>query len=630
MPKGREKGLAVVSSAQISPRIPLPVDGIQINFCKNPACGNYLTPASHLYQPRGKNARNLHRDDYIVSGGDADGAQVIQCKKCGECPPIKSNLGIKEEYERISAYLDPVKPLVCCPNGDCENHGVELEFHPERYWSFGKTKAGSKRFRCKACLTTFTTGQKPTNGQRHTNINASIFMALVNKQPLKRIAFTNHISMKTFYDRLNFIYEQCRTFAGSRERNLPNMKRKYMNISVDRQFYSVNWATKEDRRVVMVYGVGSADRKSGFVFGVHLNYDPSLTPEKVELDAIASGDYSVKRAMRKYARFWLERDYLETTRKTPPVTKVSTKDPVWLKSAAKYHEAVQRDDIEAVDEQYSFSRLPKYGMLVHAEYTLYAHFFFLKDQLAGIENVRFYLDQDSGMRAACLGAFAERVLDKSCNAFYVTIKTEYSQEEKLSLVSRGRRERMDFLYANPEYTEALDIFIRREIIKGRLGDMVEIGRWRDLWLEYPFPDMSEPAKIVCYLTNIRQGGYDTDLDNLALMYERATLHPIDRFFMQARSASTILDRSHRTSNRAGRVWQRDSAYNPETIAKILEIYRVYYNYVALTPGKMGKRPKGQPKRKRGELKKLMKTPAMRIGLAKGPVSIDAILGMPVG
>lgn len=620
-----EKSIAVtIPSSQIAPRIPLSAGGIQINFCKNPSCANFLKPASHLFQRRGPNQPRV--DEYIIKGSDAKSKQVIFCERCGDYPPIKSNLGIKEEYDRISSYLEPPSSLASCPNKECVNHGASMDAHRSRYWSYGRTKAGASRFRCKACLATFSTNQKATNRQRLTHLNARIFLALVNKQPLKRIAFVNKISMKTLYDKINFIYEQCRAFAGSRERNLPKLKRKYMNISVDRQVYSVNWSTKEDRRNVAVYGVGSADRKSGFVFGMHLNYDASLDPEVVERDAIASGDYTVKRGLRKYARFWLAGDYAEAIQKTPPFPNVSTKDAVWIRSAAKYYEAVQRDDIEAPDAQYNFSMLPKYGMLVHAEYTLYAHFFFLKRQLSGVENIRFYLDQDSGMRAACLGAFADRVLDKSCNAFYVTIKTEYSQEEKLSMVAKGKREKDEFLGRNPEYSDALDIFIRREMIKERLGAMVEIGKWRDRWLEFPFPDMSEPDKIVSYLTNIREREYDTDLDKLAVMFERATLHPIDRFFMQARSASTILERSYRSSNRAGRVWQKYSAYNPEIIAKILEIFRVYYNYVALTPGKMGKKPKGQPKRKRGELRKLMKTPAMRLGLAKGPVSIDVILG----
>ena len=43
-------------------------------------------------------------------------------------------------------------------------------------------------------------------------------------------------------------------------------------------------------------------------------------------------------------------------------------------------------------------------MRIHAEYTLYGHFY-LKRLFGGIGKIRFFLDQDSGMRAACLAAF---------------------------------------------------------------------------------------------------------------------------------------------------------------------------------------------------------------------------------
>jgi hypothetical protein len=110
---------------------------------------------------------------------------------------------------------------------------------------------------------------------------------------------------------------------------------------------------------------------------------------------------------------------------------------------------------------------------------------------------------------------------------------------------------------------------------------------------------------------------------LAYIFERATLHPIDCFFNQIRNAVKILERSVRSSNRSGRVWQRDNAYDPGIVVKLLDIYRVYYNYVKATEGRT--RPKGAPKRKPGEAKKARKTPAMRIGLAKGPISVEDIL-----
>lgn len=51
------------------PRIPAPVNGIQINFCKNPLCLNYGRPASSEPQPRGRKATSRIKDSYKLSGG---------------------------------------------------------------------------------------------------------------------------------------------------------------------------------------------------------------------------------------------------------------------------------------------------------------------------------------------------------------------------------------------------------------------------------------------------------------------------------------------------------------------------------------------------------------------------------
>ena len=50
-------------------------------------------------------------------------------------------------------------------------------------------------------------------------------------------------------------------------------------------------------------------------------------------------------------------------------------------------------------------QLPTRGVQIHAEYTLYGHFFFLRELFGGVEKLRFFSDLDSGMRAACLAAF---------------------------------------------------------------------------------------------------------------------------------------------------------------------------------------------------------------------------------
>jgi len=67
----------------------------------------------------------------------------------------------------------------------------------------------------------------------------------------------------------------------------------------------------------------------------------------------------------------------------------------------------------------------------------------------------------------------------------------------------------------------------------------------------------------------------------------------------------LLERPIKTVSKTGRTWYGYSPYNPVMIIKLLDIFRAYYNYCLTGGGKQA--------------------PAMRLGLAKGPVSEEDII-----
>lgn len=67
-------------------------------------------------------------------------------------------------------------------------------------------------------------------------------------------------------------------------------------------------------------------------------------------------------------------------------------------------------------------------------------------------------------------------------------------------------------------------------MKAEIAGAVPLGKWKDKWVMHPMPIAAEPFKRVCWLTDM--GDYDAD--HAARLYLRATLHPVDRFFMQTR------------------------------------------------------------------------------------------------
>lgn len=105
------------------------------------------------------------------------------------------------------------------------------------------------------------------------------------------------------------------------------------------------------------------------------------------------------------------------------------------------------------------------------------------------------------------------------------------------------------------------------------------------------------------LTDLHDRAYDDD--HLARLYSKGTLHGIDRFFMQVRRRLSLLERPIASASSEGRKWYGYSPYNPIIVGKLLDIFRVFYNFTEI----------GDDKR----------TPAMRLRLVDGPVTLSQIL-----
>jgi hypothetical protein len=172
-----------------------------------------------------------------------------------------------------------------------------------------------------------------------------------------------------------------------REReHLPLVHRKRMEIAVDRQEHTINWMRASDKWNVRLLALASADIKSGYVFGFHLNYDPSHNIEDIEKAATDCGDYDVRNPFRQHARFWLVNDYIKSIANSSTSLKRTNNGRSAVDLVQKtYLEAIARNDIEASDEMSVCEQLPKIGMQIHCEYTMYAHFFFLKTLLKSVD-----------------------------------------------------------------------------------------------------------------------------------------------------------------------------------------------------------------------------------------------------
>ena len=586
----------------VPPVVPPAVAGIDVNFCKNPNCRNFGIPAE-LIRYRRKVGTPLAATAGTAYGLFAVGKRrpALRCMLCGEIFSVKSNRAVAEEAGRFADYLLPVDAPACRTPG-CANAAVPLGT-AGAYYRFGATAAGTPRWRCRSCGTTTSVGGRALKRQRITHLNKTVLLALTSKMPIRRICKFTGLAPASLYGKIAFLHRQCLAFAAAHEETLRELMLARLYISVDRQDYAVNWDRAGDRRNIVLRAVGSADNDSGYVFGMHLAYDPSLDPVEVERDATAAGDYATPYPHRKYARLWLANDYeealaeaaAERKRKATARGRGTLGDHI----ADTYAETELREDTEVSDLKGEEQRLPeRAGMQIHEEYSLYGHFYFLRGLLRHVAKLRFFLDQDSGIRAACFAAFAKDILFRRVDAFYVRAAKEMTVDRKRGLITRSRAAFKAFHDKHPGLSVPE---VEVELMKLEIAGAVKLGKWSDRWCAHPLPSMLEPAKAACWLTDL--GDYDAD--HAARLYLRASLSGIDNFFQRVRRSLNPLERPLVTASSARRTWYGYSPYNPLLVEQLLTIYRVMHNYVEA--GKDGK------------------TPAMRLGIAKAPVPPEDLI-----
>ena len=122
---------------------------------------------------------------------------------------------------------------------------------------------------------------------------------------------------------------------------------------------------------------------------------------------------------------------------------------------------------------------------------MHGHFFFLRKLLDKTEKIRFFLDQDSVFRAACLSAFSDRIQEGRCDAFYVRINAEATLDEKRQILADNRRRMAVRKQLHPDLE---DWQVKLLMIKEKMTQMVHIGKWQDRWVEHPFPNRGRARK----------------------------------------------------------------------------------------------------------------------------------------
>lgn len=603
--------MAKISSAGL--RAPGPFEGLNVNFCKNPKCASFGVPETPHRKKLAAGAAPQPGDYALVGAGKSK--PLLKCLLCGETLPMRSNQGIVEELTRVMAYLSGTDDPAC-QNDACALFTVPLSLAGSQYVQRGKTAAGTQRYRCNACKKTFSGAGKSTKKHRMPHKNRDVFALLISKMPIRRMAWYTGMDRQSLYGKIDFVHRQCVAFSGERERSLldGSLELPKLYLSTDRQTLAVNWSNRKDRRNITLQAIATADLESGFVLGMDLNFDPALSLDAVQAEAVANGDVALPQAYRRYARLWLKTDYdaavdESAARKaaTAKLRYAYNEDALGAAIETSYADAGAREDVEEVVIKDKGQKLPTEGVEVRDQYTVYAHFLMLEQLLRAAPKVRCYLDQDSGFRAAFMAAFHRQVRERRADAWFVKVMKESTIDQKDVAVAKARKRFNAVAEANPGRSKAeIELLMTLD----EMNRMAPVGKWDDRWLTHPVPSKAEPDKRVCWLTDIDEAtagpeALEEHRRHAAQLYLKGSLHAVDRFFMQVRRRLSLAERPYATASSDRRMWHGYSAYQPQNLAKVLTIFKVAYNYCL--PDAKGK------------------TPAMKLGLAKGVVALEDIL-----
>ncbi|WP_173480994.1 MULTISPECIES: hypothetical protein [unclassified Marinobacterium] len=483
-----------------------------------------------------------------------------------------------------------------------------MAHHQNRYRKIGKTPAGNQRFQCKDCLSRFTFGSNKRVSHPMTKRyqNEGLYRAICNKTPLARLPEMLDMATGTLYRKIDMFYERSVAFMSERENQLSKKNIAQLNLSTDRQEYHANWTDEADKRHVVVTAIGTADKKSRYVFGMDANFDSTINLKDLhEMDEVER-DSELPPYLRKYARLWTEADYLNAAKSNEIFTNHMNAEIThsFLDTEAKI-EAVYSVNSDEWESEFGYppeafnyySYLPQNGALVHLEYTMYAHFLNLRRLIGHSQSINFFVDRESGIHRALALAFGDRFESENFNALFVGSSKNLTIDERQKLVKDTKKLVKKTIkdYDLPSEFEAEMFLIEAATY---MHSFVSHGHE---FYEIPIHRINEAQKLISFITNKNKH----DFREVAYLARQASLAPIDSYFAQVRRRIQSLERPIHTQSNNQRVWKGYSPYSPSYIQKQLQIFRCYHNYVL--PGKDGK------------------TPAERIGIAKGPVEIRKIL-----
>lgn len=350
------------SIPQLSLELVYPPSGskINLNTCGDPDCGNFgVGPDFSVptFKGRGAAQRKLEAStkipalasgvgSYTLRGDDKnqrvsrafeyekdphqwdDGRQLVchhqkRNRTCEVSFNLLSNAHFEDELDRLETQSGKLEGPVC---GNC---GARYLEHPDEFvfnGTHGKIAARGNRRKAKPAA--FRIIHKPCKGkpgarlsvsldhqnQLNQHDNVRLLRALVNDASiaaLRRLLADPDTGklcgVSRVYNRIFWLEKTLLAFerAKLREwkaRQEASGKFNHTRVAHDDITISVNWESREDRRLTGLQCSVSADIRSGYVFRIDANFDPRVDPVKFFEDNYISDEGDLKNIRKQYAQ----------------------------------------------------------------------------------------------------------------------------------------------------------------------------------------------------------------------------------------------------------------------------------------------------------------------------------------
>jgi hypothetical protein len=558
--------ISSTANSGLERRFPLPFEGVDVNFCRTPTCVSYGVNPDPYKRPNGAPPAPPGVLRGVVSGAQHE--EFFDCPHCTSTARLKNNRAIAEEYRRLKGLQERDPNAPACSTEGCFAHGLLPEEHPEFYWKFGKTAGGDPRWRCRLCLKTFSAG-KPARRHRRSDKNRLIFQMVCNDMSLSKISKIADISYRDLYGKIDFFYDQVRTFTVRRQDfSQVDFRTAGSRFATDSQTLTINWPTKRKRAPVMVQHLCTAHARSGYIMEASLQLDPAMTMQEAELRAVAANEEDVSVAFREHARAWTKTEF----------------DAHLAKLLAQ----------KKIDEAELY-QLPHDGVLVRYDILQFAHAMRLREHLAGTDApLVLVMDDDKGLRQALCSIFAPEVKAGRAEIAIVSFDKGMTNDMRNQVVADGQNALAAATGFGLTQLRALSDQDFADLVDEEVATRI-IGLDLRQAFQYPFPRKSEPNRRIRLLTDSPVHDYRQKARLLRL----ATLRSVDSYYHKFRSNVRFAARPSISAGSVKQTWDRQYLYKPATMAKLVEIYRFYHNWCELGADK--------------------KTPAMRLGLARGRI-----------